>query len=202
MTDPVALPAPGWLRTDVVVRALLSVLAAAAVLAFDVNLLLLLLAAFALAALYPRQAVLVWIGLAGTLIIPLYQYRTASVYFSAAYLALLLLGMTSDLVLRPAHLATAARSHDRDAGIGTGGDRVRSARRTRLRPYRSRRTPLRARAGVRHRPSRPLVGAALLVAYRLGDARTALLIVIGVGVWCSLVPILQSPSIPTAGWAR
>src|SRR5262249_1978237 len=41
---------------------------------------------------------------------------------------------------------------------------------------------------------------ALLVAYRLGDARAAMLVVIGVGVWCSLVPILHSPKIPAAGW--
>jgi O-antigen ligase len=201
MTDPVALPAPGWLRTDVVVRALLSVLAAAAVLAFDVNLPLLLLAAFALAALYPRQAVLVWIGLAGTLIIPLYQYRTASVYFSAAYLALLLLGMTSDLVLRrprtwrPPRALTIAMLALGLAAIASGLHGALDYDPTVPGVHRF--------ALVQVYASALLVlsvGAALLVAYRLDDARTALLIVIGVGVWCSLVPILQSPSIPAAGW--
>lgn len=200
LTDPVALPAQGWLRADVVVRVLFSVLAAAVVLAFDVGLPALLLAAAAFAALYPRQAVLAWIGLAGTLIIPLYQYRTAGVYFSAAYLALLLLGMASDLLLRPRtwrppNALTIALLALGLAAIVSGLHGALDYDPTVPGVHRFALVQVYATALLVLS-----VGATLLVAYRLDDARAVLLIVIGVGVYCSVVPILRSPVIPAAGW--
>jgi hypothetical protein len=192
--------ARGWRRDSATVRALFSVLAAAVVLAFDVNLPVLLLAAFALAALYPRRAVLVWIGLAGTLIIPLYQYRSAAVYFSSAYLVLLLLGMATDLILRPR--AWRPPSALTISMLALGLAAVASGLHGAL-DYDPTVPGVHRFALMQVYASALLVlsvGAALLVAYRLDDARAALVIVIGVGVWCSLVPILVSPSIPAAGW--
>jgi hypothetical protein len=201
VTDAVA-PAAHRLRLDAVVRVLLSLLAGAAVIVFDLRLAPLMLAAAALAAAYPRMAVLVWIALAGTVVVPLYQVRSAGVYFSTAYLSLLLAGAATDLLLQrrawraPAGLTAALVTLALVAvvsgvhGALTYDPHVPGVHRFVLvQVYAAALIVLSA-------------GAALLVAYRLDDARAVTAIVVGVGASCALLPILLVPAIPVPTWGR
>jgi hypothetical protein len=181
-------------------RLLWSGLAIAAVIAFDLRLPALLIAAAALAALYPRTAVLVWIASAAVLLVPLYQMRHSAVYLSTAYLTLLLAGAASDAVLQR----------------GT------------WRVPRSLSAPLLAVAVVAvvagiqgallYDPTVPgvhrfalmqvyatalivlSVAAPLLVAYRLDDVRTLMPILIAVGAYAAIRPMLVQNDEVGAGW--
>src|SRR5215470_14737630 len=78
------------LPADGVVRVALAGIAAATVLAVPLRLSGLLIGCAALAALRPQTALLVWIALAAVLSVPLYTLRHSAVFFSSAYLVLLL----------------------------------------------------------------------------------------------------------------
>jgi hypothetical protein len=200
LTQPVARVSPRWLRADAIGRALLAVAFGAAVIVFDLRLPALLIAAAVLATVSPRRAVLAWIALAGLFTLPLYQMRSAGVFFSTAYLCLLLAGAANDLLwqrrgwplpssLTAPFLALAA------VAVVTGiygalvyDPSVPGVHRFALvQVYATALIVLSA-------------AAALLVAYRLEDVRAALAIVIGVGVCSGLASILMRPEGFGARW--
>lgn len=200
MIGPVRSAASAWLRADLLARLLWSGLAIAAVIAFDLRLPALLIAAAVLAALYPRTAVLVWVASAAVLLVPLYQMRHSAVYFSTAYLSLLLAGAASDVVLQrgtwrvPRALSAPLLAVAVIAVIaGIQGALLYDP----VVPGVHRFALMQVYATALIVLS---VAAALLVAYRLDDVRTLLPIVIAVGAYGAIRPIFFQNDEAGSGW--
>ena len=188
------------LQADGIARVILAGVAAAAVLAVPLRLSGLLIGCAVLAAVRPQAALLVWIALAGIAVVPLYSLRHSAVYFSSAYLTLLVLCAAAGLVLqrrawRAPALPTIALLALALAAIAAG-----------------------LHGALAYDPAVPAVhrfalvqvyatalivlsaAAALLVADQLEDARHAWAVVVGVGAYFIATSIVDVPSLPVPFW--
>jgi hypothetical protein len=181
-------------------RLLWSAAAIAAVIAFDLRLPALLIAAAVLAALYPRAALLVWIASAAVLLVPLYQMRNAAVFFSTAYLSLLLAGAASDVVLQRGtwHVPRSLTAPLLAVAVVAVIAGIQGAL------FYDPAVPGVHRFVLAQVYATALivlsVATPLLVAYRLDDVRTLLPVVIAVGAYSAIGPMFLPYNEAGPGW--